>query len=109
MGTDPTPARQAPAQAAGFLLDEGPDIGCKRPQLLNAAPTGCDGLERWGGQRPLTAVVEVGLVGECWTEIPEATGVCVGSSVQDCRPHLQGKSVLRASTSSVIRRPSDRL
>ena len=67
MGTDPTPARQAPAQAAGFLLDEGPDIGRKWPQLRNGAPTGCDGLERWGGQRPLTAVVEVGLVGQCWT------------------------------------------
>ena len=63
MGADPTPARQASAQAAGFLLDEGPDISCEGPQLLTGAPTGCDGLERWGGQRPLTAVVEVGLVG----------------------------------------------
>ena len=69
MGADPTPARQASAQAAGFLLDEGPDIGCKWPQLLNGAPTGCDGLERWGRQRPLTAVVEVGLVDEGRAEV----------------------------------------
>ena len=81
MGADPAPARQAPAQAAGFLLDEGPDIGCEGPQFLNGAPTRCNGLERWGGQRPLTAVVEVGLVGQCWTEIPEPTSVCVGRSV----------------------------
>ena len=83
MGADPTPARQAPAQAAGFLLDEGPDIGRKWPQLLNGAPTGCDGLERWGGQRPLTAVVEVGLVGQCWTEIAQYIG-CHRVRIQNC-------------------------
>ena len=113
MGADPTPARQAPAQATGFLLDEGPDIGCEGPQLLNREPTGCDGLQRWGGQRPLTAVVEIGLVGQCWTEIPVSTGVCVGRGVgnsgQNCQSHLQGTSVLRASASCACRRRSDRL
>ena len=102
MGANPAPAREGPAQATGFLLDERPDIGCERPELLNGSPALVDRLQRRGRQGPLTAVVEVGLVGEGWTEIPEPTCVCVGSSAQNCQPHLQGTSVLRASVISVV-------
>ena len=40
MGANPAPVREGSAQAAGFLLDERPDIGCERPELLN-------GLQLW--------------------------------------------------------------
>ena len=48
MGANPAPAREGPAQAAGFLLDEGPDIGCERPELLNGSPALVDRLQRRG-------------------------------------------------------------
>jgi len=64
MGANPAPAREGPAQAAGFLLDERPDIGCEWPELLNGSPALVDRLQRRGRQGTLTAVVEVGLVGE---------------------------------------------
>ena len=109
MGANPAPARKGPAQAARFLLNEGPDIGCERSELLNGSPALVDRLQRRRRQGTLSAVVEVGLIGQCWTEIPEPTSVCVGSGAQNCHPHLQAKSVLRASTGSAIRRASDRL
>ena len=64
MGANAAPAREGPAQTAGFLLDERPDIGCERPELLNSSPALVDRLQRRGRQGTLTAVVEVGLVGE---------------------------------------------
>lgn len=63
MGAKAAPAREGSAQAAGFLLDERPDIGCERPELLNGFPALVDRLQRRGRQGTLTAVVEVGLVG----------------------------------------------
>ena len=48
MGANAAPAREGPAQAAGFLLDERPDIGCERPELLNGSPALVDRLQRRG-------------------------------------------------------------
>ena len=83
MGANPAPAREGSAQAAGFLLDEGPDIGCERTELLNGSPALVDRLQRRGRHGTLTAVVEVGLVSQCWTEVPEINSVCVVSDVQN--------------------------
>ena len=93
MGANPAPTREGPAQAAGFLLDEGPDIGSERPEFLNGSPALVDRLQRRGRQGTLTAVVEVDLVGEGWAEIFKAISVCVGSGAQNGKPHLQDISV----------------
>jgi len=60
--------RQAPAHPPRFLLDERPHRGGEGAQLLDALPAGGDRFQRWGGQRTLAAVVEVGLVLEGWTQ-----------------------------------------
>ena len=45
---------------------------------MNALPARGHGLQRRRWQRPLAAVVEVDLVGQCWTEIAEVVPLCVG-------------------------------
>ena len=81
MGANPAPAREGSAEATCFLLDEGPGIGCERTELLNGSPALVDRLQRRGRQGTLTAVVEVGLVGEGRAQIPEPTAISVGRAL----------------------------
>ena len=71
VGRDAAEIRQPAAGAGQFCSDVGPDVCCERSQLLNALPAGGDGLQRWGRQGPLAAVVEIGLVQQGRTVIPE--------------------------------------
>ena len=68
MGRNTAALGQKAAGAVHLLGDVGPNICCERPQLLNARPACGDRLQGWIGQRPLAAVVEVGLVEQGWTE-----------------------------------------
>ena len=67
MGRHPTELGKASSGAGDFGADERPHIGGERTEFLNASPAGLDGLQRWCGQGPLAAVVEVGLVEQGWT------------------------------------------
>ena len=58
------PARQPLAQAVRGTGHVGPDVAAERPQLLDRGPGRVDGRQRIVRQRPLAAVIEVGLVGE---------------------------------------------
>jgi len=64
VGPHPAGGCQAAAHTPGFLLDERPNRRGEGAQLLDAHPAGGYRLQGWGGQRPLAAVVEVGLVGQ---------------------------------------------
>ena len=62
MGSDAAKAGQQGPGAVDLTTDERPDSGGEGPELLNALPAGDDRFQRGGGERPLAAVVEIGLV-----------------------------------------------
>ena len=66
MGRDTAALGQKASGAVDLRGDEGPDIRCEWPQVLNVCPARRDGLQGWAGQRPLAAIVEVRLVSQSW-------------------------------------------
>lgn len=69
MGRDPADSSELAARAVDLLADVGPDLCCEGTQFLDTFPAGCDRVEGRCRQRTLTAVVEVGLVGQGRAEV----------------------------------------
>ena len=72
MGAYATELGQAATGAADLGADVGPHLRGEGTQLLDATPAVGDGLQGWGRQRSLTAVVEIGFVGQCWAVVAHA-------------------------------------
>lgn len=62
MGRNAAALGQKAAGAVDLFGDVGPNICGEWPELLNACPARRHRLKGWIGQRPLAAVVEIGLV-----------------------------------------------
>ena len=62
MGRNTAELRQQLPGAVQLGTNEGPEIGCEWPQLLDALPAAGDCVQGWGGKGPLSAEIEVRLV-----------------------------------------------